>query len=84
MNPLPFAAIIPAAGSSSRMGHFKPLLQVDGQTLIQRAISVFRQNRIDDIIVVTGHRADDLEAALVKEEVRIAHFIFKGSGKRTL
>ena len=38
------------------MGHFKPLLRVNGQTLIQRAISVFRQNRIDDIIVVTGHR----------------------------
>jgi molybdenum cofactor cytidylyltransferase len=72
MTPLPVAAIIPAAGSSSRMGHFKPLLQVDGQCLIQRAISVFRQNRIDDIIVVVGHRAADLEAALVKEEVRIA------------
>ena len=72
MTPLPVAAIIPAAGSSSRMGHFKPLLQVDGQSLIQRAISVFRQNRIDDIIVVVGHRAADLEAALVKEEVCIA------------
>jgi CTP:molybdopterin cytidylyltransferase MocA len=54
------------------MGHFKPLLQVGGQSLIQRAISVFRQNRIDDIIVVVGHRAADLEAVLVKEEVRIA------------
>ncbi len=72
MTPLPLAAIIPAAGSSSRMGQFKPLLQVDGQSLIQRAISVFRQNRIDDIIVVVGHRAADLEAALVQEEVRIA------------
>jgi molybdenum cofactor cytidylyltransferase len=72
MNPLPFAAIIPAAGSSSRMGHFKPLLQVDGKSLIQRAISVFRQNRIDDIIVVVGHRAADLEAALARDEVRIA------------
>ena len=56
MTSLPLVAVIPAAGSSSRMGHFKPLLRVNGQTLIQRAISVFRQNRIDDIIVVTGHR----------------------------
>jgi CTP:molybdopterin cytidylyltransferase MocA len=55
------------------MGHFKPLLRVNGQTLIQRAISVFRRNRIDDIIVVTGHRADDLTAALARDEVRIAH-----------
>ena len=73
MTPLPLAAIIPAAGSSSRMGHFKPLLQVDGQSLTQRAIAVFRQNRIDDIIVVTGHRADDLKAALARDEVRTAH-----------
>ena len=72
MTSLPLAAIIPAAGSSSRMGQFKPLLQVDGQSLIQRAISVFRQNRIDDIIVVVGHRAADLEAALARDEVRIA------------
>jgi len=56
MNALPLAAVIPAAGSSSRMGHFKPLLRVNGQTLIQRAMSVFRQNRIDDFIVVTEHR----------------------------
>ena len=72
MTSLPLAAIIPAAGSSSRMGQFKPLLQVDGQSLIQRAISVFRQNRIDDIIVVVGHRAADLEVALARDEVRIA------------
>lgn len=73
MTSQPFVAVIPAAGSSSRMGHFKPLLRVNGQTLIQRAISVFRQNRIDDIIVVTGHRADDLKAVLARNEVRIAH-----------
>lgn len=77
MTSLPFVAVIPAAGSSSRMEHFKPLLRVNGQTLIQRAISVFRQNRIDDIIVVVGHRAVDLEAALIQDEVRIIHFIFK-------
>ena len=73
MNAMPCAAIILAAGRSSRMGHFKPLLRVDGQTLIQRTISIFRKNRIDDIIVVTGHRADELKAALARDEVRIAH-----------
>ena len=72
MNALHLAAIIPAAGRSSRMGQFKPLLRVDGQTLIQRAVSVFLQNRIEDIIVVTGHRAAELEAALARYPVRIA------------
>jgi CTP:molybdopterin cytidylyltransferase MocA len=66
------AAIILAAGSSTRMGQFKPLLQVNGQTLIQRAIAVFRKNRLEDIIVVTGHRAADLEAALGRDKVHIA------------
>jgi CTP:molybdopterin cytidylyltransferase MocA len=72
MNALPIAAVILAAGRSSRLGQFKPLLSVGGQTLIQRAISLFRQNRIEDIIVVTGHRAAELEAALAQETVRIA------------
>jgi CTP:molybdopterin cytidylyltransferase MocA len=71
MTPLPFAAVILAAGRSSRLGRFKPLLQVEGRTLIQRAVALFRQNRIEDIIVVTGHRADDLEAALAPEAVCI-------------
>ncbi|MGA9262838.1 MAG: NTP transferase domain-containing protein [Desulfobacterales bacterium] len=65
MTPLPLAAVIPAAGSSSRMGHFKPLLRVNGQTLIQRALSVFRQNRIDDFIAVTEHRRPLCDCRLV-------------------
>lgn len=72
MNALSFTAIILAAGRSSRMRQFKPLLQLDGQTLIQRAISVFRQNCIEDIIVVTGHQAPNLEAALAHDGVQIA------------
>ena len=72
MNPSSFAAVILAAGRSSRMGRFKPLLQIEGQTLISRTVSIFRQNRIEDIIVVTGHRAPELQAALANESVRIA------------
>ena len=36
------AAIILAAGVSSRMGNFKPMLQVDGQTMIQRVVASMR------------------------------------------
>ncbi len=66
------AAVILAAGRSSRMGQFKPLLKVDGQTLIHRAISAFRQNRVESIIAVTGYRAAELEAVLSQTDVRIA------------
>ena len=72
MNMPHIAAIILAAGSSTRMGQFKPLLQVNGQTLIHRAIAVFRKNRIEDIIVVTGHRAAAVESAMDRDEVCIA------------
>ena len=51
-----FSAIILAAGYSSRMGQFKPLLPICGKTVIERAISVFEENRIGDISVVTGQR----------------------------
>jgi len=80
MSDMPFAAIILAAGRSSRMGRFKPLLEIDGQTLIQRTIALFRQNRIDDIIVVTGHRAADLEGVLAQEGVCPAHNKFYDQG----
>jgi CTP:molybdopterin cytidylyltransferase MocA len=66
------AAVILAAGRSSRLGRFKPLVHFDGRTLIERAVSVFWQNRIADIIVVTGHRSDELRAVLKDEPVRIA------------
>jgi CTP:molybdopterin cytidylyltransferase MocA len=72
MTPLSIAAVILAAGRSLRMGQFKPLLKVEGQTLIQRAISVFQQNQLEAIIVVTGHRAAELEAELTQTYVRIA------------
>lgn len=57
-------AIILAAGLSTRMGEFKPLLSIGPKTLLGHAISLFQQNRIDDIVVVTGHQSGDLEQEL--------------------
>jgi molybdenum cofactor cytidylyltransferase len=53
------AAIILAAGLSSRMGSFKPLLPLMGTSLIERMINLFRSAGINDIHVVVGHRADE-------------------------
>lgn len=54
------AAVIPAAGLSSRMKDFKPLLSLGNTTLLGRVISIFQKNGIEDIIVVLGHRHRDL------------------------
>ena len=63
-HPSNLAALILAAGFSSRMGRCKALLPIDGQPLIARLVATFRQAGIDRIGVVTGHYADELEPVL--------------------
>jgi CTP:molybdopterin cytidylyltransferase MocA len=70
-------AIILAAGLSTRMGEFKPLLSIGPKTLLGHAISLFQQNDIDDIVVVTGHQSSDLKQELARYPCRPvlnAHF----------
>ncbi len=57
-------AIILAAGSSSRMGGFKPLFSIGPKTLLGHAISLFQHTDIADIVVVTGHQSEDLQREL--------------------
>ena len=57
------AAIVLAAGRSSRMGDFKPLLDIDGRTLLEWAVAGFRGAGVDDVLVVTGHRGGEVGAA---------------------
>jgi molybdenum cofactor cytidylyltransferase len=51
--------VVLAAGLSSRMGEFKPLLDVCGKTLVERHIESMQQF-YDSIIIVGGHRATEL------------------------
>jgi len=64
------AAIILAAGYSSRMAAFKPLLPLGHSTVIETAISTFRYANINEITVVLGYRADDLKPVLDRSNVR--------------
>jgi molybdenum cofactor cytidylyltransferase len=66
-----YSAIILAAGYSSRMGRFKPLLPMGGKTVIERVVDVFKENNIRNICVVAGHRASDLRRAVQSSGVRI-------------
>ena len=47
-------ALIVAAGKSSRMGDFKPMLQLGSISIAQRVINNFRQAGISKVVVVTG------------------------------
>ncbi len=64
------AALILAAGFSSRMGAFKPLLPFDENSVIATAVNSFRQAGIFDIRVVIGYQADKILPVLKELQVR--------------
>jgi molybdenum cofactor cytidylyltransferase len=58
------AGIILAAGTSTRMGKPKQLLPVHGQTLLGRLIDEALRSDLDKVILVLGHHAKEISAAL--------------------
>ena len=58
------AALIVAAGMSSRMGDFKPMLTIGGMSIAERVITTFQQAGVTRIVVVTGYQAELLERHL--------------------
>ena len=71
------AGLILAAGVSSRMGAFKPMLPVDGETMIRRVADMMCRAGADPIVVVTGYRGQELEQHLADTGarfVRNAHY----------
>ena len=65
----PLGGIILAAGLSSRMGRYKPLIEVQGRSMIGHVIDRMRGAGASPIVVVTGHRAQELRAQLAGEPV---------------
>ena len=55
--------VIPAAGTSSRMGRWKLVLPYRGSTIIEKSIDAALEE-CGRVIVVTGHRAEELETFL--------------------
>ena len=62
------AAILLAAGESSRMGRSKALLPWQGKTLLAHQISALRQGGVDRVVVVLGHRPDTLRPVVQGHE----------------
>lgn len=69
----PTVAVVLAAGWSSRMGAFKPLLPFGPRTVIEHVVATLREGGIDRIRVVTGHNADDLAPVLSRLDVTAVH-----------
>ena len=60
----PLAAVILAAGRSSRMGRPKQLEAVDGEPMVVRAVHTALQSDVAQVIVVTGAYVDAVTALL--------------------
>jgi len=58
------AGILLAAGSATRMGRNKLLLELDGEPLVRRAARRALEAGLDPLLVVVGHEAAAVRAAL--------------------
>ncbi len=63
-------AVLVAAGLSSRMGAFKPMLPFGNSTISLHIVTMLKEMGIDPIVVVTGYRGDELQQHLSYTGVR--------------
>ncbi|MCB8883132.1 nucleotidyltransferase family protein [Acidisoma cellulosilytica] len=68
------SAVILAGGLSSRMGGaHKLLLDIGGESMLRRVVRAVLAVGPAEVVVVTGHRAPEIRAALDDLAVRFAH-----------
>jgi molybdenum cofactor cytidylyltransferase len=78
------AAILLAAGRGARFGEEPKLLaRIGGKALVRHVAEAAVQSAPDPVIVVTGHRAEDVQAELTGLPVRIVHNPLFGDGLST-
>ena len=67
------SGLIVAAGLSSRMKDFKPLMEVDNKPLIVNTINSLKQSGVEDINIVVGYRGEDIENCVKNQNVNIIY-----------
>jgi molybdenum cofactor cytidylyltransferase len=58
------SGVVLAAGSGSRFGATKQLVELGGRPLAQHAVDALAAAGVDEIVVVTGHDAEAVEATI--------------------
>jgi molybdenum cofactor cytidylyltransferase len=66
------AAILLAAGRSRRMGAFKPLLPFGERTVVEACVGNLLEGGVEEIVVVIGHRAEEMRERLAHLPIRFA------------
>ncbi len=68
------AAVVLAAGKSSRMGaRNKLLIDIDGKPMVRHAVEAALKSRASPVVVVTGHDAEAVTEAIADLPVTIRH-----------
>src|SRR5215210_4665782 len=71
-HPSSVSAILLAAGRSRRMGAFKPLLPFGERTVVEACIGHLFEGGVETVVVVLGHRADEMRERLAHLPVSFA------------
>ncbi|MCC8129005.1 MAG: nucleotidyltransferase family protein [Clostridiales bacterium] len=72
------AGLVVAAGLSSRMGAFKPLLPLGKATVIEATVDSLLSGGAATVMVVTGYRGDEVETVLSRQFGRKVGFVCNG------
>ncbi|MDE3112059.1 MAG: nucleotidyltransferase family protein [Chloroflexota bacterium] len=65
------AAVVLAAGASSRFGGHKLLAPLDGLPLLQHVLDAANGAAVDEVVVVLGHAADEVRASVRLGRARV-------------
>ena len=71
------AAILLAAGESSRMGTPKPLLPWGGTTLTEYQVRELLAAGVDDLVIVLGHAADQVRPRVLAEATIVVNEAYR-------
>ena len=66
------SSILLAAGKSKRMGRLKQLMPWRQSTLLEQAIDNLLGSAVDEVIVVVGHRAEEVIKSIATKPIKLA------------
>jgi len=66
------SVVILAAGESKRMGQPKQLMPLGGSTILEQTVDNYLNSEVNEVIVVLGHRAEEMSQLLDGKPVMVA------------
>lgn len=67
------SAVLLAAGESRRMREFKQLLPLGEKTFVEHCVDNLLTSRVDEVLVVVGHRASEVRRVIANRHVRFLY-----------